>query len=298
MRFLYLTILLAAALPTLADKPVLRWIHGIGSLCIIENFTFKKHFKDFDAKCIESGMGWVGSFQHEVEKACAKLEQERDVLSKGFTLIGNSQGGLIARAVVESCSIGAFVKRLVTLGGPHQGVAIVPFTDPNSSANYLIRLCEFDFFKSIVGPCGYIRDVRNPGYDRIHNTVKNINNEYEQNEEYKERIKGLDLFMAIGFGDDKMIQPKNTAVFGFYENSSYNSYVDMEQLEIYQKDSIGLRELNESGRLFRCIVDGDHLQIDEEDLKLLVVDVANWQTEDYKKNFTKMAEKCKFIVPS
>lgn len=294
MKIFYLSLVITLLKSISTTKPVLRWIHGIGSLCIIENFTFKKYFKDFDAKCIESGMGWIGSFEKEVEKACTKLNKEKEVLSKGFTLIGNSQGGLIARAVVERCEIGTHVKRLITIGGPHQGVAVIPHTKPDSYFNYLIKFCEYELFKNIVGPCGYIKDIRNSDYSKIHNTVKDVNNEYQINEQYRARIKNLDLFMAIGFSDDQMIQPKNTSVFGFYKDVNYNSYVEMEELDIYKKDTIGLKELNESGRLFRCIVEGDHLQISKEELKLLVVSFANWQNDDYKKHYDQLTELCQF----
>lgn len=45
-----------------------------------------------------------------------------------------------------------------------------------------------------------------------------LNNEKSINPKYSERLKNLEVFIAIGFEDDTMIQPKNTSTFGFFEN--------------------------------------------------------------------------------
>ncbi len=65
--------------------------------------------------------------------------------------------------------------------------------------------------------------------------------------------------MAIGFNDDKVIQPLNSSIFGFYTNKKYNTYVQMEETDLYKKDYLGLRNLNENQKLFRCMVKGGHL---------------------------------------
>ena len=65
--------------------------------------------------------------------------------------------------------------------------------------------------------------------------------------------------MAIGFEDDTVIQPHNSAVFGYFSDSSYKGYSEMEDLDIYKQDRIGLKKLNKEGKLFRCVVPGNHL---------------------------------------
>lgn len=81
-----------------------------------------------------------------------------------------------------------------------------------------------------------------------------------------ERIKQLEVFVAIGFNEDTMIQPKNTSTFGFFENPNNDTYLDMEHQEIYTENRIGLKELNEGGRLLRCIVSGNHLEMTTKDI--------------------------------
>lgn len=51
---------------------------------------------------------------------------------------------------------------------------------------------------------------------------------------YKENMENLDVFMAIGFEDDTMIQPNNSAVFGYFKDNNYKSYDEMEDLDIYK----------------------------------------------------------------
>lgn len=101
--------------------------------------------------------------------------------------------------------------------------------------------------------------------------------------------------MAIGFTDDHMIQPKNTSLFGFFESPNYDDYLDMEHQEIYTENRIGLKELNESGGLFRCLVEGDHLQMNSQDIELMIVGFSNHLNQDYKKNLEKIKDRCRFI---
>lgn len=272
----------------------MRWIHGIGSNCILESATFGPHFKNYNAKCIETGNGWIDVFETEIKKACDKLQAEEETLKEGFTLIGISQGGLIARAVVQRCDIGQHVKRLITIGGPHMGIVSIPQLDPNSFINKILPLCAYDWAQNWVGPCGYIRDVRASGYKNMKNSVKELNNELEFQEQYKERLQGLDVFMAIGFDDDHMIQPKNTAVWGYYRDDQYKDYADMEFFDVYKENRLGLRELDESGKLFRCVVEGDHLQLGTENMQSLVLNFSDWTKKEYESDMEKISELCVF----
>ena len=143
-----------------ASKPVARWIHGLGSNCILESGV-KKYFKGMDIECIETGAGYISSFESQYQAACSRLEKQEEVLKGGFTLMGFSQGGLLARAVLQRCSIGKYIRRLVTFGGPHSGVSIIPFTSASNFMNKsVLRLCFYKFIQGIVGPCGYIRSTK------------------------------------------------------------------------------------------------------------------------------------------
>ena len=76
----------------------------------------------------------------------------------------------------------------------------------------------------------------------------------------------------IMFDQDTMIIPKETAHFGYYKDASQTDLVSLEQQKIYTEDWIGLKALNEAGKVQRLVVQGEHLQISNAELKSMVVD--------------------------
>ena len=279
------------------SKPVARWIHGLGSNCILESGV-KRYFKGMDIACIETGMGYISSFESQYQAACSKLEQEADVLKDGFTLMGFSQGGLLARAVLQRCSIGKYIRRLVTFGGPHSGVSIIPFTSPSSFMNKtILRLCFYKFVQNIVGPCGYIRSTKYyDSYKSADNFIADLNNEFSHNQDYVDRVEGLEVMMTVQFTEDQMVQPHNTSIFGYWKDEKYEEIVEMEELDIYSSDRLGLKKLNGEGRLFRCDIEGDHLQIAHEDMVAFAVNVANTANSlDDIRNDTEVQNRCRFV---
>jgi palmitoyl-protein thioesterase len=279
-----------------SSKHVARWIHGLGSNCILESGV-KRYFKGMDIACIETGAGYISSFESQYQAACSKLEKEEETLKDGFTLIGFSQGGLLARAVLQRCSIGKYIKRLVTFGGPHSGVAIIPFTSAQSFMNKsVLRLCFYKFIENIVGPCGYIRSTKYyDSYETSDNFIADLNNEFTHNPDYVNRLQNLDVLMTVQFLQDQMVQPYNTSTFGYYSDESYQDYVELEDLEIYSKDKLGLKNLNQNGKMFRCDIDGDHLEISYSEMTNFAVFVANLDNSlsDIKAN-TLVTERCNF----
>ncbi len=288
-----LVLVLCSIMCIFTGKPILRYIHGFGSNCWFEG-EFFDNFKNFDFKCIETGLGFITPFETQIKTACDQLLKEKDLLSKGFAMIGTSQGGLIARAVLQRCEVGKYVKRLITIGGPHNGVATIPRISPTSFINFLIRVCYTSLGKAHIGPCGYVRTLKYKEYFTSDNSILDLNNEVQTNPQYKERIQNLDLFMAIGFNDDTMIQPKNTSTFGFFKDNEYKTYSPMEEQKIYKEDRIGLKKLENEQKLFRCSVPGDHLQLGYEYTILLVKDFSDITSYDYKNNFKDMKDICLF----
>jgi palmitoyl-protein thioesterase len=76
-------------------------------------------------KCVEIGNGKTSSLfeliEAQVKTACRKLRNDPDFAGKKINIVGISQGGLIARSLVETCDLD--VETLFTFGGPHQGVS-------------------------------------------------------------------------------------------------------------------------------------------------------------------------------
>ena len=276
------------------QRPALRMIHGINDGCAGKQSFIDRHFPGFDAKCIESGRGQVGSFEGEISRVCNQLNEEEAELVDGFTLFGISQGALIARGVLQRCHVGRYVKRFISMGGPHQGVAIIPRTQPSDFINTFIHLCRFRVFQWLVGPCGYIRDLRLNDPDKVRNVLTDLNNEFEFNSQYKDRMRNLNLYINIAFKQDEMVQPYNSSIFGYFKDSSYASYIEMEDTKLYKEDLLGLRELYNDRRLFLCEVEGRHLELESKYMKLLIEDLADWSSADYTKNLEAMKQVCRF----
>ncbi|RCN44504.1 hypothetical protein ANCCAN_09495 [Ancylostoma caninum] len=61
-----------------------------------------------------------------------------------------------------------------------------------------------------------------------------------------------------------MVVPKESSWFGFYKEGDLDTILPMNETRLYQEDRIGLRKLDETGRLHFLAVEGDHLKIDKE----------------------------------
>ncbi|EPB77844.1 palmitoyl protein thioesterase [Ancylostoma ceylanicum] len=81
--------------------------------------------------------------------------------------------------------------------------------------------------------------------------LADINNERDINQEYKKNLLNLKNLLLIKFKGDNMVVPKESS-FG---TKFYRFPI---------KDRIGLRKLDETGRLHFLAVEGDHLKIDKE----------------------------------
>jgi palmitoyl-protein thioesterase len=84
----------------------------------------------FSSVCVEVGNGASTSlflnFSKQVEEACDKISQDPR-LQGNVSVIGLSQGALIARAVIQNCpTYRGTVNRYLSIGGPHMGVARIP----------------------------------------------------------------------------------------------------------------------------------------------------------------------------
>lgn len=90
-----------------------------------------------------------------------------------------------------------------------------------------------------------------------------INNEVEhRNLEYKAKIENLVNFVMVMFNQDDVVEPKQSAHFEFYSPGQDKEVLPLNESAIYQEDWLGLRRLDESGRLHFFSVEGKHVEID------------------------------------
>jgi palmitoyl-protein thioesterase len=208
---------------------------------------------------------YFGNLNEQVAEVCAELAEDEE-LAGGFNAIGFSQGGQALRAYVERCN-SPRVKNLVTFGSQHMGVADIPRCNgPN--ANWLCRMMRSIvegqvYTKSVqekIVQAQYFKDPKR--YEQYLDScifLPDINNEgNEKNELYKENMLSLDRFIMIKFSDDDMVVPGESAWFGFYDQDL--QVVPLEEQPIYREDWIGLKQLDEEGKLLFLEVPGKHVR--------------------------------------
>lgn len=258
-------------------------LHGLGDECKArsEFMEFLSNMSNTEGYCIEVGNGkwdsWFMSLEQQAEVVGDKVKAI-PALSLGFHVVGLSQGNLIARAVVEYCEGVPPVKNFVSIGAPHAGTDVLPNCSSGERCNEVDEYLECGIYSSYVqdhlAPSNYVKIPTNiPGYLNGNKFLPKLNNELpnERNSTYKERFSSLQNLVLIMFENETVLVPKETSWFGFYQDGSSEQVLPPQQTKLYIEDWIGLRTLDEAGKVKYIGVSGDHLDISNTDLEKYVV---------------------------
>ncbi|KAI5794881.1 Alpha/Beta hydrolase protein [Pyronema domesticum] len=200
---------------------------------------------------------FIGHVPTQIASVCAQL-QEDPSLANGFNALGFSQGGQFLRAVIQSCP-GLKVGTLVTMGSQHNGIA--EFTVDCSTqwwCGLLYRNRWGSWVQGNVVPAQYL----NEGGEQVSDWLLEINawGEVEKKRQvFKERLGALERFVMVMWKHDETVVPKESAWF----SDGINGSVPLRERRLYKEDWLGLRGLDERGRLEMVEVDGGHMQISE-----------------------------------
>jgi len=262
--------------------PVVLW-HGMGDTCC---FPFSMgHIKRLIQKelpgiyvysvmvgnnILEDEIhGFIGNVNDQIAQVAGKFLAD-EKLERGFNAVGFSQGGQFLRGYVEQYNKPP-VGNLVTMGGQHQGVFGIPDC---SAQNHTI--CEA--LRRIVDLGAYRPEIQeysvqaqywhDPLQEDLYKTkgifMPAINNYGSYNQTYKDNLLSLQNFAMVQFMNDTVVIPRESEWFGFYAPGQDKQVIPMEQTEIYLQDTIGLQELNKSGRLWQLECEGNHLEFSDE----------------------------------
>ena len=247
-------------------------IHGFYDSCKNSYFPsliklLKYNVYDY-AVCLKSGEGSESlslSFEKQCEKACEEINKNEH-LQKDFSILSISQGGLIARYIIQKCKMKGKVKKLVSFGGPMMGTSQVPFCLGGVSCFIVNGLVDYFVYSNSIqnniGPAGYYRTASHiKDFDNYKPFLYKLNH---PNEEEKKKFTEIESLVLIGFDDDKMISPKETAEFGIYDK--YFNVKYMNDTEEYKEDIFGLKTLNENGKIKIFYLRGGHLNFDFDDV--------------------------------
>lgn len=251
-------------------------IHGFYDSCDSEYFPslvnlIKYNLGDY-VECLktgEEGDSLSLSIKQQAEKAC-QLINKNEQFDNDFSILSISQGGLIARYIIQKCEMKGKVKKLVSFGGPMMGTSKVPFCLQGVICFLINSLVDYYVYgKKIqkkVGPAGYYRTAAHlEDYKNSESFLLQLNNEGNYNdEEGKKRFSELESLMLIGFKNDKMISPKESAEFCEY-NENYE-LKKMNETDAYINDLFGLKTLDNKKAIHVQYLDGEHTEFDFDDV--------------------------------
>jgi len=258
--------------------PVVLW-HGMGDTCCnpISMGSIKRLIEDtLPGVYVKSLMvgpnigvdetsGFLGDANNIITQMCLKIAEDPE-LQDGYNAIGFSQGAQFLRAVAQRCP-SPQMKTLVSVGGQHQGVFGFPRCPGEN-----VYLC--DLVRDLLNYGAYIELVQSfliqaqYWHDPLHfdNYVEksiflaDINNEKpHKNETYAVNLAKLENFVLIKHTEDGMVEPRESEHFEFYKPGQAEEILPLRESPIYLEDRIGLKTLDESGRLHLLDVEGDHL---------------------------------------
>ncbi|KAA8526035.1 hypothetical protein F0562_007865 [Nyssa sinensis] len=175
-----------------------------------------------------------------------------------------------------SCS--KHVKNFISLGGPHAGTASVPLCGSGVMCIIADQLIKSEIYTDYVqdhfAPGGYLKIPNNiPAYLEKCRFLPKLNNEHpeEKNSTYKERFSSLENLVLIMFEHDTVLIPKETSWFGYYPDGAFKPVLPAKQTNLYTEDWIGLKALDDAGRVKYISVPGNHLGISRKDMKNIIM---------------------------
>lgn len=204
----------------------------------------------------------------QIEEACRQIRADPK-LSRGYTGIGFSQGGQFVRALAQRCSDPPAIN-LISIGGQQQGVYGLPRCpgENQTICNLVRKLIDYGAYTSFVQnhlvQAQYWHDpIHEDEYRQKSIFLADINNENEpRNQTYKNNLLRLRNFVMVEFGEDSIVDPRISELFGFFKSGQAHDVVPLQETPLYQEDWLGLKELDKAGKIKMYTVPGDHLQLD------------------------------------
>jgi len=264
---------------SLATLPVVMW-HGMGDTCcnpesmgyiqaVIEGNIPGIYVRSImlgNSQSQDQEDGFIGVVNNQIASVCEMLAADPK-LQGGFNAIGFSQGGQFLRAYVERCN-NPPVHNLITVGGQHQGVYGMP-----NCPGVNITVCEWirdlldlgaynSWIQNFLVQAQYWQDpLDEKAYLAGNIFLPDINNALPtKNQTYKNNILKLSNFVMVRFTEDTMVQPIESEWFGFYVPGQDKKVLTLQETPLYQEDWLGLKQLDQQGKLKFLSVVGEHLQ--------------------------------------
>ncbi|KAF3904798.1 Dolichyldiphosphatase [Dactylellina cionopaga] len=232
---------------------------------------------------------YFGSLPGELSGVCDQLASNPNLTSTaaphGIHALGFSQGGLFMRGYVEACN-SPKVHTLATFGSPHNGISEFvkcKITDwvCRAAFGFLNANKWSEWVQSNIVPAQY---YRHPTPEELEKYLEHsgfladINNERElKNAAYKDNLGGMEGGLVLyQFDEDETIHPKESVWLA--EVTEEGEVTWLTDREMYKQDWLGLKKLNEAGKMKFLKTPGPHMHITDDLLKEVFTKYL-WQPE-------------------
>ncbi|XP_033214610.1 palmitoyl-protein thioesterase 1 [Belonocnema kinseyi] len=277
----FLFFLINASQSSSAAIPVVLW-HGMGDSCC---FSFslgyikkilENEIPGVNVHSIRIGKDEIEDVENsffknandQVKEACEILSNDES-LKNGYNAIGFSQGSQFLRALAQRCPDPPMLN-LVSIGGQHQGVYGLPrcMSLDNVFCDYLRKLLHYGAYFKMVQErfvqAEYWHDPeKEDEYKKYSIFLADINQELTLNQTYKDNLKKLKSFVLVKFNQDTMVEPLESEWFGFYKPGQSKVIQTLQESDLYKEDRLGLKEMDEQGKIHFLSIDGNHLQFSD-----------------------------------
>lgn len=266
--------------PSSGPTPIVLW-HGMGDTCCapysigyIQKFI-EQHVNGVYVNSLRIGNNFEEEFANsyfkdtnkQIQMACDIVRNDTK-LKNGYHAVGFSQGGQFVRALAQRCPSPPILN-LVTFGAQHQGVFGLPRCpgENDTMCNIARDMINYGAYESFVQKhlvqAQYWHDPLNEALYREKSLfLADINNENSpRNQDYVDNLLKVKNFVMIKFTGDTIVDPPETESFGYYDAGQAKKTIPMNETDLYKEDWIGLKQLDESGRVKIYEVPGNHLQI-------------------------------------
>jgi palmitoyl-protein thioesterase len=106
------------------------------------------------------------------------------------------------------------------------------------------------------------------------NNEKNATYHQEHNDLRTAKFSDLNGAMLVKFDQDTVIYPKETAWFQSLDTDG-KTVLPLNGTQFYQEDFIGVKALNEAGKIQFVTLPGDHLSFSTDDIKNTFIPFLN-----------------------
>jgi palmitoyl-protein thioesterase len=153
---------------------------------------------------------------------------------------------------------------------------LVAFFNSDGNCSWWKRLLKLGvyspFVRSEVVQAQYFKDPRNlEAYFDNNQFLLDINNDspdrQKWNPSYADNLSSLDAFYMYIFEEDSVVVPKESGWFALQDPKDPKIKY-LKELSIYKEDRLGLKKMDEEGKLFFRKLPGEHLKLSNDFLTI------------------------------